>query len=607
MIEYTKGLYGLNLLLRVHGSAVFKASIPGIISALLYLLIHFRWNPSFDTDQSAFEHPAAVGVFVTSVTFLIVFRANNGYQRYWEACGAVHHLMSKWLDAVTHSASYHMQCSHYNSIKPPTYFDYHELNRYDLKRERECPNEMEAESSDEARSLRRRRRVEKSIDYVRSEAKRTKAILTRQESVKFTKSIKAKDPYSLMGPPRLDGNWGALFPDDPYGPRATYFDPNASDNHELVKLLDNGIVEGFSSTKGGRTHSLFLQELTHLASLLVAVAFCTLRNDLEGIENPLCVYKPGEPWPCADPDKLPEEVIDWMGNKSMMLRTMKFWCGYTRTPTARARHYASRPMPVIGGVSDAEIAFLQKARGPSAKVNLCWHWLSEFIIREHIAGTLGAVGPPIVSRIFQFLSDGMIHYNHARKIMFIPFPFPHAQLSAFFVLLMMPIIPLLMGQYINFPSLGACLTFLTVTCLVGLHEVARELENPFRNVPNDVPLVTLLAMFNESLITLYSGYHPDQFWDGPAFLRRGRMEWEQVKAANGKFSSDPVRVSAASKESPTQSVEQAMGKKDVPQSTEVDKAQGDNAIAELRELVKNQSKEIDKLRQLVDLYKEVSA
>ena len=49
-------------------------------------------------------------------------------------------------------------------------------------------------------------------------------------------------------------------------------------------------------------------------------------------------------------------------------------------------------------------------------------------------------------------------------------------------------IPFLMDQYTNILWLGSIITFLTVTCLVGLHEVAREMENPFRNVPNEIPL-----------------------------------------------------------------------------------------------------------------------
>ena len=107
--------------------------------------------------------------------------------------------------------------------------------------------------------------------------------------------------------------------------------------------------------------------------------------------------------------------------------------------------------------------------------------------------------------------------------MYIPFPFPHAQLSTFYTVVMVLVIPFLMDQYVSIDGIsmvwvGCLLTFLTVTCLVGLHEVSRELENPFRNVPNDLPLVTLHAMYNEALVTMYSGFNPDSFWD-PALYR----------------------------------------------------------------------------------------
>jgi hypothetical protein len=71
-------------------------------------------------------------------------------------------------------------------------------------------------------------------------------------------------------------------------------------------------------------------------------------------------------------------------------------------------------------------------------------WLQEFITREHLAGSTGKVAPPIVSQMYQFTSDGMIGYNHARKIAYIPFPFPHAQITAFFILVSMVYIPFLM-------------------------------------------------------------------------------------------------------------------------------------------------------------------
>ena len=97
MIDYFKGIYGINLLFRIHGSALYKGSLVGILSVFIYLAIELRWNeytrdelsqPTTTTSNvdEDLGHPYGVGVLVGSVTFLIIFRANSGYSRYWEAC-----------------------------------------------------------------------------------------------------------------------------------------------------------------------------------------------------------------------------------------------------------------------------------------------------------------------------------------------------------------------------------------------------------------------------------------------------------------------------------------------------------------------------------------
>jgi hypothetical protein len=52
--------------------------------------------------------------------------------------------------------------------------------------------------------------------------------------------------------------------------------------------------------------------------------------------------------------------------------------------------------------------------------------------------------------------------------------------------------------------------------------VAQELENPFKNVPNDIPLNNFQAQFNESLLTMHAGYHPEAWWEIP-----GKVETPQ--------------------------------------------------------------------------------
>jgi len=170
---------------------------------------------------------------------------------------------------------------------------------------------------------------------------------------------------------------------------------------------------------------------------------------------------------------------------------------------------------VIGGVSDAEAELLQQARGPFAKVTLVLFWLQEFFTRESMNGSVGKVPPPIVSRVHHAVTDGFDAYNQARKIAYIPFPFPHAQISTFFVVVICGIVPMLMIDYSANIVLAAVLNFFCLLCFTGLHEVARELERPFRNVPNDIPMNFLQAEYNEALICLCAGYHPDSMWEVP--------------------------------------------------------------------------------------------
>lgn len=530
MIPYEKSFLGAGLIFKVNGAPLFRGAIAGFISVIIYTFFDQYWNQ----EGLKLGHPYGIGVLITSASFLIVFRANYGYQRYWESCGNVHHFMSKWLDAVVHTGAYHMQQSHYNHIKPPTYFDNHDLNQFNLRRDREREEDyiLAGANRQENKVLRRRRGVEKSIRTV--QGRNTHKVnpethpatpRTESSSIPDSSSRVIQDANYLVTEGRKDGGWGKLFDDKG---SSTYYDmqdPTTwyEDQHR-----------GFASEAGGRTPALFLQELAHLASLTTAVAMSTLRNDVEGTPSPLGVHIPGSDFPEVDPGSDRSFQANFMD-------ALRYMFGFERTLEERTKFNIRRPFPVIGGVSKNEIQFLQRAKGPSARVTLCWHWLSEFIIREHLAGSLGAVGPPIISRIFQFLSDGMIFYNHARKIMFIPFPFPHAQISAFFVMTIIITVPILMDEYSNQYWLGAVLTFLTVTCLAGLHEVARELENPYKNFPNEIPLLTLSAMFNESLITMFAGYHPDHFWNGddfrhlpPAVGTKDRMESSKSKSVDDK-------------------------------------------------------------------------
>lgn len=557
MIKYTKGIFGLNLLLRVHGSAIYRAVLPATLGSAVFSGIAFGWDQDPKTELL---HPYAAGVLIGGITFLLIFRVTQSYGRYWEATGDVYKMQSKFMDAAIHISIYHMQLSQYNEIKPPSFSEHHYLNKHRLTRDRERVRSSRS-SLGTAGKISARRAQKRSIEFVNVDGEISKIVgmtppsgddestefgvpsvlntmvksmvetqtpkrvlvsrisSRRFESAFHSNSEKSQDsdddenddenllndtgdrpPQFLTGRPKMDGNWGKLFDDG----KSTYMTPN-----NLSEIDHNG----FASIQGGRTPILFLQELAHLASLLNAVALSTLRNDVEGVSSPLSLYIPGSSWPAVDP-KSDQNVYDTQ--LEAWLFAILYFLGQGRSPSERAKYNVARPLPVLGGVSDAEIQMLQMARGPLAKTQLCFGWISEFAIRELEEGS----HPALLSRCMQFLSDGMMAYNDSRKIMFNPFPFPFAQISSFFVQFMWILLPILMDQYIRSRWLAMTLSFFSVMCLTSIEEVAKELENPFRNIPNELPVVTYQAEFNEALITMYGGFHPDSFWKPPREYRK---------------------------------------------------------------------------------------
>jgi hypothetical protein len=376
---------------------------------------------------------------------------------------------------------------------------------------------------------------------------------TNEELVDETKN------NSLVGEPRFDGGYGLLYnnnnnDDDDKSDESMYHDNKANNglsSRDRRRNVENqqqqqqqNQIDGFANRSDGHTPSLFLQELTHLSSLLMAVAMSTLRHDMDNVDPPLGTYIPGMELPVTDSTNLPKSIkrASEGGIVGGIVRLLYYFLAMDATPKSRTRFNAiARPLLVIGGVSYAELIYIRHARGPYAKTQLVYSWLSDLILREHLAGNMGNIAPPIITRVIQFLSDGMSAYNHALKITYIPFPFVHAQLSAFFVLMMVIIaIPFLMNQFADEVWLGVTLTFLTVTCLAGLHEVARELETPFRSVPNDIPLCTMLAYYNEALITTYAGFHPDAYWQTMADSLMRDMKKKKKKKDDGSLIDSPV-------------------------------------------------------------------
>lgn len=133
--------------------------------------------------------------------------------------------------------------------------------------------------------------------------------------------------------------------------------------------------------------------------------------------------------------------------------------------------------------------------------------MHQLIIERRRNGGLN-IDPPIMTRVYQVLSEGMQGFSQCRKISETPFPFPWAQLVAVCLLVYALTLPFVISAYVSAPLLAVVLDMISVVTYYVLNEVARDLEDPFLYDPNDLPLANYQFHFNERLIAIHGTRKP---------------------------------------------------------------------------------------------------
>lgn len=141
-------------------------------------------------------------------------------------------------------------------------------------------------------------------------------------------------------------------------------------------------------------------------------------------------------------------------------------------------------------------------------------------VSHHIVSGQLLIGAPILSRVYQELSNGMLAFSLAKiKISTVPFPFPFAQvlsyaLYAFYVLCPFVILEVLDEagenglQRVSIPLL---LNFLVCVGYGACNEIAIELEEPFGFDANDYPVHGQQTMIVRSMEDTYFASAPGDF------------------------------------------------------------------------------------------------
>eukprot|EP00929_Paragymnodinium_shiwhaense_P115912 TRINITY_DN8507_c0_g4_i1.p1 TRINITY_DN8507_c0_g4~~TRINITY_DN8507_c0_g4_i1.p1 ORF type:complete len:493 (-),score=48.34 TRINITY_DN8507_c0_g4_i1:596-2074(-) len=150
--------------------------------------------------------------------------------------------------------------------------------------------------------------------------------------------------------------------------------------------------------------------------------------------------------------------------------------------------------PTLGqdGIDQEHLDYLENVHD---KVEVVLNWVQRLIVKHHRNGAL-SIEPPILSRVFQELGNGIRELQSAHRIQTCPFPFPYAQAISLFLMTNWVLLPIIAGFFIPQAFSAAAMSFCTLFALAGINYIAAELEMPFGRDPNDLPLHDLQDDFN---------------------------------------------------------------------------------------------------------------
>jgi len=169
-------------------------------------------------------------------------------------------------------------------------------------------------------------------------------------------------------------------------------------------------------------------------------------------------------------------------------------CGLQQVSSNR-----DRPFEIfdLHGMQPSNLEFLNSAPD---KVEIIMQWIQRSVILQQQTGVL-PVAPPILSRAFQEISRGIVNLQNARKIADFPYPYPLAQASIILLMLHWVATPIVTALALP-REWAAIFAFFTIMALWCLHFNALDLEFPFGDRANDLPMEDFQREWNNSIRTL---------------------------------------------------------------------------------------------------------
>jgi len=150
------------------------------------------------------------------------------------------------------------------------------------------------------------------------------------------------------------------------------------------------------------------------------------------------------------------------------------------------------------GMDTRSLSFLADT---SDRTEVVLQWVQRLIVENMTSGVI-QIPAPILSRVFQELSRGVVNIHNVRKIAEIPFPFPYTQMIIVMLTIQSVVTPILTSMSSETAWWAGLITFVTVLSYWCMNYIASEIEQPFGEDYNDLPIPDMLRDMNRSLRTL---------------------------------------------------------------------------------------------------------
>ncbi|CAE8734720.1 unnamed protein product [Polarella glacialis] len=150
---------------------------------------------------------------------------------------------------------------------------------------------------------------------------------------------------------------------------------------------------------------------------------------------------------------------------------------------------------------DMDPESMEFLRGCANPPEVVTNWIQRLIVQGKDAGIID-IEAPLLSRTFQEIGGGLISLNNASKIKDFQFPFPYAQMISCMLFVHWLFTPIIAAHQIGSSWWAGAMSFCVAMSFWSLFYIALEIDQPFGEDANDLPIHKMQQDWNNSMLTL---------------------------------------------------------------------------------------------------------